>query len=295
MALVGYARVSTTDQDLTHQVEVLTAAGCRKIFSEKISGSKKEGRQAFDECLDYLREGDTLVVTRIDRLSRSLRDLQNLVYDLEQQNIKLRATEQAIDTASASGKAFLDMLGVFAEFETNLRQERQREGIAQAKQQGKYKGRKPTARAKTLEVIELVRAGFTRNSVAKQLNIGKASVYRILKTYRLQNPDDILPGERSARKIATLLIELRVENNTKYVRGKSKVRTDIENEWNGSFDVEKPDPKGNDYILRVPYETEQELDELVDELNRDAAYAADMRYCSIELDVVHQETGKIWN
>nr|WP_228029126.1 recombinase family protein [Yersinia pseudotuberculosis] len=96
MELVGYARVSTTDQDLTHQVEVLTAAGCRKIFSEKISGTKKEGRQAFDECLDYMRDGDTLMVTRIDRLSRSLRDLQNLVYDLEQKNIKLRATEQAV-------------------------------------------------------------------------------------------------------------------------------------------------------------------------------------------------------
>ncbi|HBY9793273.1 TPA: recombinase family protein, partial [Klebsiella pneumoniae] len=112
MALVGYARVSTTDQDLTHQIAVLTSAGCRKIFSEKMTGARKEGRQALDDCLDYLREGDTLVITRIDRLSRSLRDLQNLVHELEGQNIKLRATEQAIDTSSASGKAFLDMLGV---------------------------------------------------------------------------------------------------------------------------------------------------------------------------------------
>jgi len=112
MALVGYARVYTTDQDLTHQIAVLTSAGCRKIFSEKMTGARKEGRQALDDCLDYLREGDTLVITRIDRLSRSLRDLQNLVHELEGQNIKLRATEQAIDTSSASGKAFLDMLGV---------------------------------------------------------------------------------------------------------------------------------------------------------------------------------------
>lgn len=90
-------------------------------------------------------KADTLVVTRIDRLSRSLRDLQNLVYELERQNIRLRATEQAIDTSSASGKAFLDMLGVFAEFETRLCLERQREGIARAKAKGAYKGRKPTA------------------------------------------------------------------------------------------------------------------------------------------------------
>ncbi|EQC00800.1 site-specific DNA recombinase [Photorhabdus temperata subsp. temperata M1021] len=152
--------------------------------------------QARDDCLDYLREGDTLVVTRIDRLSRSLRDLQNLVHELEGQNIKLRATEQAIDTSSASGKAFLDMLGVFAEFETHLRQELQREGIAWAKAKGAYKGRKPTAQAKAQQVIELMLAGLTREAVAGQLGIGRASVYRILKTWRLHHPDAILPGER---------------------------------------------------------------------------------------------------
>ena len=196
MALVGYARVSTTDQDLIHQITVLTSAGCRKIFSEKMTGARKEGRQALDDCLDYLREGDTLVITRIDRLSRSLRDLQNLVHELEGQNIKLRATEQAIDTSSASGKAFLDMLGVFAEFETRLRQERQREGIARAKARGAYKGRKPTAQAKAQQVIELTLAGLTGEAVADQLGIGRASVYRILKTWRQQHPDAILPGER---------------------------------------------------------------------------------------------------
>lgn len=197
MALVGYARVSTTDQDLTHQIDVLTSAGCRKIFCEKLSGTKKEGRYAFNECIDYLREGDTLVVTRIDRLSRSLRDLQNLVHDLENQKIKLRATEQSIDTSSASGKAFLDMLGVFAEFETRLRHERQREGIGRAREKGLYKGRKPTAQAKKDQVVELTMAGVTREAVAAQLGIGKASVYRILKSWRTQNPGAVLPGERT--------------------------------------------------------------------------------------------------
>nr|ULG15659.1 DNA invertase [Serratia proteamaculans] len=136
-----------------------------------------------------------MVITRIDRLSRSLRDLQNLVHELEGQNIKLRATEQAIDTSSASGKAFQDMLGVFAEFETRLRQERQREGIARAKARG-HKGRKPTAQAKAHQVIELTLAGLTREAVANQLGIGRASVYRILRSWRQQHPDAILPGER---------------------------------------------------------------------------------------------------
>ncbi|MGP2965598.1 MULTISPECIES: recombinase family protein [Serratia] len=99
-------------------------------------------------------------------------------------------------TSSASGKAFLDMLGVFAEFETRLRQERQREGIARAKARGAYKGRKPTAQAKAQQVIELTLAGLTHEAVADQLGIGRASVYRILKTWRQQHPDAILPGER---------------------------------------------------------------------------------------------------
>ena len=106
--------------------------------------------------MDYLREGDTLVVTRIDRLARSLRDLQNLVHDLKDEGIELKALEQPVDTGTASGKAFLDMLGVFAEFETNLRKERQLEGIAKAKAEGKYKGRKPTARAKSKQVLDLI-------------------------------------------------------------------------------------------------------------------------------------------
>jgi DNA invertase Pin-like site-specific DNA recombinase len=151
-----------------------------------------------------LRDGDTLVVTRIDRLSRSLRDLQNLVHDLESQNIKLRATEQAIDTSSASGKAFLDMLGVFAEFETRLRHERQREGVARAKDKGAYKGRKPTAWTKTQQVIELTMAGLTRETVAARLEMGKASVYRILKDWRLKHPDAVLPGERVNLKAVIL-------------------------------------------------------------------------------------------
>ena len=181
MALVGYARVSTTDQNYELQIEALKQAGCKKIFSEKISGTTID-RPELELCLDYLREGDTLLITRIDRLARSLRDLQNLVYDLREKGIELKAIEQPIDTSSAAGKAFLDMLGVFAEFETNLRKERQLEGIAKAKTEGKYKGRKPTAKEKSTQILEMTEQGITRQEVANQLGIGEASVYRILKT-----------------------------------------------------------------------------------------------------------------
>src|SRR5580698_3390094 len=143
MALYGYARVSTLDQNLSVQRAALKAAGCDVIRAEKASGSRRDGRTELQVLLDFLRPGDALVVTRIDRLARSLRDLQNIVHKLKERSVTLHATEQPINTGTAAGKAFLDMLGVFAEFETNLRKERQAEGIAAAKAAGVYKGRPP--------------------------------------------------------------------------------------------------------------------------------------------------------
>src|SRR4051794_19637521 len=124
MPLYGYARVSTLDQDLTIQHTALKAAGCEVIRAEKASGTRRDGRSELQALLDFVRAGDTLVVTRIDRLARSLKDLQDIVHELKARGVALKATEQPVDTGTASGKAFLDMLGVFAEFETNLRRER---------------------------------------------------------------------------------------------------------------------------------------------------------------------------
>ena len=174
----GYARVSSTDQDLTLQLEALKAAGCEVIRSEKVSGATRQGRSELDTLLEFLREGDSLVVTRIDRLARSIGDLQDIVRALKGKGATLRATEQPIDTSTAAGKAFLDMLGVFAEFETNLRRERQMEGIAKAKAAGVYKGRKPSIDPN--KVREMKAAGVRPSDIAKQLGIGRASVYRVL-------------------------------------------------------------------------------------------------------------------
>jgi DNA invertase Pin-like site-specific DNA recombinase len=123
----GYARVSTTDQDLTIQIDALKAVGCETIRQEKVSGTSIQGRDELNILLEFLREGDELVVTRIDRLARSVRDLQNMVFDLEERGVTLSATEQPIDTKTSAGKCFLDMLSCFSEFETNLRKERQME------------------------------------------------------------------------------------------------------------------------------------------------------------------------
>ena len=141
MSRIGYARVSTIDQDLDVQTKALKAAGCDVVRSEKVSGTSTAGREELKTILEFIHKGDELVVTRIDRLARSIGDLQDIVRTLKAKGATLKATEQPIDTSSAAGKAFLDMLGVFAEFETNLRRERQMEGIAAAKERGVYKGR----------------------------------------------------------------------------------------------------------------------------------------------------------
>src|SRR6516225_3516017 len=167
MALYGYARVSTLDQNLGIQRAALKAAGCEVIRAEKASGARRDGRTELQVLLDFLRAGDTLVVTRIDRLARSLKDLQNIVHELRAKGVALKATEQPIDTGTAAGKAFLDMLGVFAEFETNLRKERQIEGIQKAKQAGVYTGRKATLNE--AEIKKLAEEGLGATEIAKRL------------------------------------------------------------------------------------------------------------------------------
>ena len=178
MTKFGYARVSTTDQDLTTQIEALNAAGCEPIRSEKRSGTSRAGRTELDTLLAFLRPGDTLVVTRIDRLARSVGDLQDVVRELRAKGAHLKATEQPIDTSTAAGKAFLDMLGVFAEFETSLRRERQMDGIAKAKAEGVYKGRKPSINGDQVRTLHA--EGVGPSEIAKRLGIGRASVYRAL-------------------------------------------------------------------------------------------------------------------
>jgi DNA invertase Pin-like site-specific DNA recombinase len=178
MTIIGYARVSTTDQDLSIQENALKAAGCEVIRAEKRSGTTTAGREELRTVLDFLRKGDVLMVTRIDRLARSIGDLQDIVRTIKSRGSSLKATEQPIDTGTAAGKCFLDMLGVFAEFETNLRRERQLEGIAKAKAEGVYKGRPPSI--DLARVREMKAQGLGATEIAKSLSIGRASVYRAL-------------------------------------------------------------------------------------------------------------------
>jgi DNA invertase Pin-like site-specific DNA recombinase len=176
----GYARVSTGEQDLTLQREALERAGINPdlIFDEKATGTKRDGREKLDLLLRFADKGDTITITRIDRLARSIHDLQNIAHELKSKGVALKATEQPIDTTTAAGKAFFDMLGVFAEFETNLRRERQAEGIAKAKRQGVYKG--GARRIERAVVQRLAAEGSGPSEIARQLGVSRRQVYRII-------------------------------------------------------------------------------------------------------------------
>ncbi len=174
---VGYARVSSVGQNLESQLIALKEYGCEKIFQEKVSGTSTKGREQLKEMLNFVRESDEVVFTRTDRVARSVLDLQLIVKELSEKGVSLTATEQPISTKDATSKCFLDMLSVFAEFETNLRKERQLDGIKANKD--KFKGRGQTIDVSKIK--ELKSKGLGATAIAKEMNIDRTSVYRLLK------------------------------------------------------------------------------------------------------------------
>jgi DNA invertase Pin-like site-specific DNA recombinase len=180
--LVGYARTSTTDQaaGLEAQERDLRATGVERLYREQVSSVAT--REQLEAALDYVREGDALVVTKIDRLARSVGDLCNIVKRIESKGASLRILAMNLDTSTPTGKLMLNVLGSVAQFEREVMLERQREGIAKAKSEGKFKGRAPTARRKADEVKAMAAAGMTREVIAGKLGMSERSVYRVLAT-----------------------------------------------------------------------------------------------------------------
>ena len=179
MSIVGYARVSSSGQSLEVQLDQLRLAGCEKVFSETKSGKTAVDRVQLGHALDYVREGDVFVVTRLDRLARSMVDLRQMVDRLNDKGVGFRALQQgAIDTTKSEGRLLLNVLASFAEFELDIRKERQAEGIAKAKANGVYKGRPRTVDHS--EIIKLLDQGMKPSHVAGRLAIGRATVYRAI-------------------------------------------------------------------------------------------------------------------
>ncbi len=179
--LIGYARTSTLEQvaGFDAQIAELNNLGCEKIFQEQVSSVAQ--RDELEKSIDFAREGDVLVVTKLDRLARSISHLWQIIETLESKDVGLRVLDIGIDTQSATGKLILTLLGGINQFEREMMLERQREGIQKAKAQGKYKGRKPTARSQSAKVLELRESGASVKQITDELTISRASVYRILK------------------------------------------------------------------------------------------------------------------
>lgn len=178
--IIGYARTSTVEQlaGFDAQVRDLTAAGCERLFTEQVSSVAQ--RDQLEAAIDFAREGDTIVVTKLDRLARSMLDLMNIKSRLDTKGIELRILAMNLDTSTPTGKLMMNVLGSVAQFEREMMLERQREGIAKAKAEGKYRGRAPTARAKTDEILDLRGQGLGATAIARELGISVRSVYRAL-------------------------------------------------------------------------------------------------------------------
>jgi DNA invertase Pin-like site-specific DNA recombinase len=196
---VGYARTSTADQvaGLAAQIERLGQERCEEIFKETVSAVGV--RPELDRALNFVRKGDVLIVTKLDRLARSVAHLCSLVAKLKEKGVALQILDMNLDTSTPTGELMVNLLGSIAQFERSLMLERQKDGVAKAKAEGKYRGRAPTARAKTAEIIKLVKAGVKREDVAQQLGIGVASVYRILAESGVRKTWDVAPAESENR------------------------------------------------------------------------------------------------
>lgn len=179
---IGYARISTADQNLDLQIEALQKIGCLKIFTDIASGAKSD-RPGLEEALNYLREGDTLVVWKLDRLGRSLSHLLQVIETLSQRGIQFKSiTDSAIDTTTPSGQLMLSMIAALSEFERNLIRERTKEGLAVAKARGRKGGRRPVITDQKLKKAkQLIDKGLTVREAASAINVGKSSLYEALK------------------------------------------------------------------------------------------------------------------
>lgn len=182
--MVGYARVSSVSQGLDVQLEKLEAAGCDRIFQEKRSGRQVDNRPELKACLSYVREGDTLVISRLDRAARSVLDLAKIAELLQKKGVALRVLDQGLDTSTSEGRLMFNLLGAFAEFEADIRKERQADGIAMAKQKGMKSGRRPVLTDVQVEKMRRLytESNFSVGQLQDRFDVGRTTVYRALGT-----------------------------------------------------------------------------------------------------------------
>lgn len=289
----GYARVSTRDQNSDLQVDRLRQVGCEQIFRETASGAKSD-RPVLRSLLERMHAGDVLVIWKLDRLGRSLRDLVDLVGTLSERGIALKSLQDPIDTTSSQGRLVFNLFASLAEFERDLIVERTQAGLsaarARGRQGGRPKGLSAAAEKKAIAAEALYKGGrLGVNTIAENLGVSKATLYKYLRhrgvefgTFRKSTP----PAQPKTLKVTMHLV---VENNNKFVRGKKRSREDIEQVVLSNYGMHKPDPTGCDYELTIPYENDQDLDNTLYDILQEASSIAEMRNGFIEAEVFAQD------
>ncbi len=257
MTRVGYARVSTSDQDLQIQLERLKAAGCEVIRSETGSGASREGRTELETILQFLRAGDELVVLRLDRLGRSTRDVLNLVHELDGKGASLRVLEPEVSTAGDVGRLVITILGMVADMELRFIKDRQRAGIETAKAQGVYKGRAKNVNDD--EIRRRIEAGATKAAVARSLKISRMTVYRALDDV----PDKVSLPDKPPSGVVTLRLE---PPDRSIARSRvAQTRNLIEELLERDYGMTRA-TKGGGYRLQIVYDPEPEGMSFADEI-----------------------------
>ncbi|MGH0792414.1 recombinase family protein [Bacillus cereus] len=287
--IYGYARVSTQQQDLIRQLDLLKDFNCTEIITEKMSGTKKDRPQLM-RLKDKTRTGDTLIVESFSRLGRSTKDLIELVEHFEQKGVKLISLKENFDTNTPQGKLMLTVFQAFSQFERDLLVQRTKEGIESARARGR-KGGRPRIKEKYIEkALNLYNSKeYSISEIVTMTGISQATLYRYIKEKELNSTEKQIVEKE---QIAKIRMWLRIENNNKFVRGKSKVRKEVEQYLQYDFNMEMN--SSNEYVFFVPYKDREDLTKQVEDIICEIANTADWRNCFIEADTYCDELDLYW-
>jgi len=287
----GYARVSTQQQDLIRQLDMLKEYNCDEILTEKMSGTKSE-RPELTRLKDKVRPGDMLVIESFSRLGRSTKDLIELVEYFEDKGVKLVSIKENFDTNTPQGKLMLTVFQAFSQFERDLIAQRTKEGLISARARGR-KGGRPKVKDKNIEkAIKLYNSKeYSISEIVEMSGVSQATLYRYLE--KIKTTTGTMEAS-SVDKIVEIHMSLRIENNNKFVRGKKKTKENIEKYLKSFYNLNEPDINQNDYVFYVKYKTVDDLINTVNEILHDLDNEADLNNCFIEADVSCEELGLNW-
>lgn len=285
--IYGYARVSTQQQDLIRQLDMLKKYNCDEILTEKISGTKAN-RPELARLKDKIRPDDTLIIESFSRLGRSTKDLIELVEYFESKKVKLISIKENFDTHTPQGKLMLTVFEAFSQFERDLIAQRTKEGLESARARGR-KGGRPKVKDKNIDkALKLYNSKeYSISEIVEMSGISQATLYRYIRKQA-----SLL--ENNNEKVAKIDISLSIENNNKFVRGKKKARENIEEYLKYHYNMQKSDSIHYDYTIWIKYKEIDDLKNTVYEILQELNNKADLQNCFTEADACCDELGLTW-